>query len=217
MESRVAKLLLAVLLTLGSRVTARSLTPSVTCPTSGTSWIPHPLECSSFFQCSGNKTAPALLLRCPNGLHFSQNSDSQCQSPKESNCFPQIVATPLPTPKNTPQCPDSALHYVYLLPDPHHCAQFFRCFQGTAYHFRCPQSLRFDPVMEICHEHIADPECSLSNDRNVLLPHPTDCNAFYQCNWGKLYLHHCPQFLKFNHKTQVCDWKTNVDCNRCSL
>ncbi|CAH1637246.1 unnamed protein product [Spodoptera littoralis] len=45
-----------------------------------------------------------------------------------------------------------------------------------------------------------------------LLPHPTDCNAFYYCVWGDLVLRHCPANLHFNRTIQVCDWPWAAGC-----
>ncbi|KAJ8714654.1 hypothetical protein PYW07_002879 [Mythimna separata] len=45
-----------------------------------------------------------------------------------------------------------------------------------------------------------------------LLPHETDCNAFYYCVWGSLVETRCPATLHFNRDIQVCDWPRDAGC-----
>ncbi|CAH1637245.1 unnamed protein product [Spodoptera littoralis] len=54
--------------------------------------------------------------------------------------------------------------------------------------------------------------CPIDPSIHWLLPHPTDCSAFYHCVWGRLVLRHCPANLHFNAKIQICDWPSNASC-----
>jgi hypothetical protein len=198
--------------------TASTPSPAVSCPPSGPALIPHQLECSSFFLCNRNDRTPALLLRCPNRLHFSQASPATCEAPEEAFCTPLVTTTRLPTSNNPLVCPsdNNALNYVYLVRNPTNCSQFYRCHQGEAQLFECPSYWYFDPVYEIC-KLARVPSCPLANDELIILPHPTQCNAFYKCNWGNPVLFYCPGNLLFSNKSKVCDLPQNVDCNRCHL
>lgn len=192
------------------------LSPAVTCPMLETSLIPHQLECSFLFKCNQNDTIPSLLLRCPNKMHFSQSSPAVCERPEEALCTPSIT-TRLPLADNPPACPsDTALNYVYLLQNPTNCTQFYRCYQGEAQLFECPSYWYFDPLYEVCKPSRV-PECPPANDELILLPHPTNCKAFYKCDWGIPVLLYCPANLFFNNISKMCDWQQNVDCNRCHL
>jgi hypothetical protein len=197
--------------------TASEQPPTVTCPPLETNLIPHQFECSSFFQCNRNDTTPSLLLRCPNETHFSQASPTACQRPEEAPCTPLITVTRLSHSAESPICPsESALNYVYLVRNPVNCSQFFRCYQGVAQLFECPPYWYFDPLYEVC-KLARQPECPPGNDELILLPHPTNCSAFYKCNWGTPVLLYCPQGLFFNNISKVCDLPQNVDCNRCHI
>ncbi|XP_022901762.1 peritrophin-1-like [Onthophagus taurus] len=44
------------------------------------------------------------------------------------------------------------------------------------------------------------------------LRHETNCNQFYECNWGQKVLFNCPAGLYFNTKLNVCDYPDNVEC-----
>jgi hypothetical protein len=203
---------------LATFVTASTQPPAVTCPVSRPALIPHQFECSSFFLCNRNDTAPPLLLRCPGELHFSPASPTRCDDPERALCSPLIATRRLPTSNNPAVCPsdDSASSYVYLMRNPLNCTQFYRCHQGVAQLFECPSYWWFDPVFEVC-KLARKPSCPLTNDELIILPHPTHCNAFYICDWGNPVLHYCPANLLFSNVNKVCDFPQNVDCNRCDL
>lgn len=189
----------------------------MSCPLPGPALLPHQFECSSFFLCNRNDTIPPLLLRCPGELRFSQAS-ARCEDPEKVLCSRQITTTRLPASNNPTVCPsdDRAMNYVYLMPNPKNCSQFYRCYHGEVQLFECPSYWYFDPVFEVCNL-AREPSCPPRNDELIILPHPTQCNAFYKCNWGNPVLYHCPANLFFNTESKVCDFRQNVDCNRCHL
>jgi hypothetical protein len=197
---------------------ASTQSPAVSCPVPGPALIPHQFECSCFFLCNQNDTIPDLLLRCPHKLHYSQASPARCEDPEEVSCTPLITTKALTTSNSSPACPSdkSALNYVYLVPNPRNCSQFYKCHQGEAKLFECPSYWYFDPVFEVC-KLAREPSCPPINDELIILPHPTQCNAFYKCDWGKPVLYYCPGNLFFSNETKVCDLPQNVDCNRCHL
>ncbi|XP_050563751.1 integumentary mucin A.1-like [Spodoptera frugiperda] len=67
------------------------------------------------------------------------------------------------------------------------------------------------PPIEIPDEFLPN-GCPVNPRIHWLLPHETDCNAFYYCVWGELVLRHCPPTLHFNRKIQVCDWPWAAGC-----
>jgi len=207
---------LVVALLLEALGTASEQPPAVTCPVSEPALVPHQFECSFAFLCNENETTPALLLRCPHRMQYNQPSPSRCELPEGTSCTPLITTLKLPSSGSPPACPDSALSYVYLLQNKANCSQFFRCYQGEAQLFECPSYSYFDPVYEVC-KPAKKPQCPSTNDKPVYLPHPTNCNAFYECNWGNVVMLYCPEGLYFNNISNVCDYPQNVDCNRCHL
>uniref|UniRef100_A0A2H1VUP0 SFRICE_027214 n=1 Tax=Spodoptera frugiperda TaxID=7108 RepID=A0A2H1VUP0_SPOFR len=67
------------------------------------------------------------------------------------------------------------------------------------------------PPIEIPDEFLPN-GCPLNPRIHWLLPHQTDCNAFYSCVWGRLVMRNCPPTLHFNRKLQVCDWPWAAGC-----
>ncbi len=47
-----------------------------------------------------------------------------------------------------------------------------------------------------------------------MVPDPSDCAKFYQCNNGAGVEKSCPSGLNFNPKCSCCDWPANVDCGQ---
>ncbi|KAF2895990.1 hypothetical protein ILUMI_10190 [Ignelater luminosus] len=56
--------------------------------------------------------------------------------------------------------------------------------------------------------------CPSGNDpeRDVLLPHESDCTKFYKCSHGEKHEVSCADGLYFNPTKRVCDWPENVNC-----
>ncbi|XP_018399323.1 PREDICTED: peritrophin-1-like [Cyphomyrmex costatus] len=46
----------------------------------------------------------------------------------------------------------------------------------------------------------------------VLIPHPTNCNHYFVCDYGRPIVMKCPEGLHFNPEVQVCDYPFNVEC-----
>lgn len=49
-------------------------------------------------------------------------------------------------------------------------------------------------------------------ERDVLLPHESDCSKFYKCSHGQKHEVSCADDLYFNPSKKVCDWPENVNC-----
>jgi hypothetical protein len=47
----------------------------------------------------------------------------------------------------------------------------------------------------------------------VLIPHPSDCSAFFLCSNGVPVLQKCPSGLHFNANLGTCDWPHNAGCD----
>merc|ERR1711915_1072742 len=58
-----------------------------------------------------------------------------------------------------------------------------------------------------------DVVCHKSEDGYaVYVPHPTQCNLYYQCVGLTPILLHCPGELFFDPILNVCNWPNQVDC-----
>ncbi|XP_050563756.1 peritrophin-1-like [Spodoptera frugiperda] len=68
------------------------------------------------------------------------------------------------------------------------------------------------PPIEIPDEFLPN-GCPANPRIHWLLPHQTDCNAFYYCVWGGRVMRNCPPTLHFNRKLQVCDWPWAAGCS----
>ncbi|KAJ8954257.1 hypothetical protein NQ318_005853 [Aromia moschata] len=58
------------------------------------------------------------------------------------------------------------------------------------------------------------PEITDFYDEPRLLPHETNCNAYYRCSGGRKQLMMCPGVFQFDSKLSVCDWPRNVRCDK---
>lgn len=106
--------------------------------------------------------------------------------------------------------------------------KFYLCQQGQKILMDCPYRNKFgdrshfNPQLQTCEW--SDMRLLESYPNKKICPHPkkcernpdpTDknCRRFYQCDHGKQHKMQCRKGLRFNPKTQMCDFEDNVDCN----
>lgn len=139
----------------------------------GVQYLPHPTDCTKFFECSNGVPYP---FDCNPGLHFNQKLNI-CDWPHSARCegksdrFEENSAVEnqsssveeeveqindeddsdsneegKPTP-NDPMCPKEGHYY---LPNPENCNQFYECNEGSKFDRGCPPNLHFNPTLEVC-------------------------------------------------------------------
>lgn len=101
------------------------------------------------------------------------------------------------------------------------CRLFYECSNGVKHLLSCPQTLYFNIKINVCDypENVScrNQECpAVDGPFPVYLPHPTNCNLFYECSNGIKYLMSCPAQLHFNVALNVCDYPQNAGCKNSS-
>ncbi|XP_052824980.1 peritrophin-44-like [Octopus bimaculoides] len=117
-------------------------------------------------------------------------------------------------------------------PDARNCAQFINCFNSTSMGLqKCPEGLFFSttnftceyPENVVCGSRFTSPEYrhllkigeSCRNEGTRLIPNPTDCHRYYQCQGGLDTPKACSPDLVFSKKDQACvqQWEApDVKC-----
>ncbi|XP_063926736.1 cell surface glycoprotein 1-like isoform X2 [Zophobas morio] len=138
---------------------------------------------------------------------------------------------PIPT-----ECPAvDPLNYTVHLQHESDCTKFYKCDHGERVLFDCPDTLHFNPVLQVCdwpeqagctigqqstsapnpEPPNRDPECPWPDplDHTVHLPHEDDCTKFYKCDNGVKVEFQCNDGLHFNKELGVCDWAWNAGCD----
>ncbi|GFG34321.1 hypothetical protein Cfor_06726 [Coptotermes formosanus] len=92
-----------------------------------------------------------------------------------------------------------------LFPDPADCSAYYICnYNLQAARGTCPLSMHFDPVYQDCE--LGDCTTEYQCSGIGLFPHPTDCNAFYACNYkGEAAVEMCPLGTYFSPVYLDCE------------
>ena len=191
-----------------------------------------PNNCNGFIMCSNHLT---YFFDCPANLRYNRKTD-RCDWPRNVKCRPRPRPTPRPTrPPVTPSpstfC-ENRLNGTYV--DPNNCNGFIMCSNHLAYFFDCPADLRYNPKTERCDwpwnvqcgptprptRRPRPPKPSPSRfcrrRPNGNYVDPNNCNGFIMCSNHLTYFFDCPANLRYNRKTDRCDWPWNVKCRTVS-
>ncbi|CAH1800514.1 unnamed protein product, partial [Owenia fusiformis] len=103
---------------------------NVVCPSPFAN-VPHPTDCSSFYQCSNS--IPSLK-QCISGLHFSPTLNT-CDWPASAGCSAGVVVCPSPS--------------AYV-PHPTDCSSFYQCSDSIPSLEQCISGLHFSPTLNTC-------------------------------------------------------------------
>ncbi|KAL9704456.1 hypothetical protein quinque_007974 [Culex quinquefasciatus] len=173
--------------------------------------VPHP-DCGKFYKCALGK---ACEYNCPANLHFN----------------PILLTCDYP-------------HVACCSRDHSSCEKFYMCSGGEACEVDCPPGLHFNAQQSRCDYQdaaccdtsipcartnlevpmsscIPDVRCSLYENPfdPTHLPHPTNCNRFYKCSYGKACELPCPQGQHFSVAMNRCEFPEVACCDksiRCS-
>ncbi|EZA56553.1 peritrophin-1 [Ooceraea biroi] len=55
-------------------------------------------------------------------------------------------------------------------------------------------------------------EAPREGDEAILFPHPTNCNHYFVCDFGRPIVMKCPDDLHFNPDKKVCDFPWQAGC-----
>ncbi|CAO1435271.1 unnamed protein product, partial [Diamesa serratosioi] len=181
-------------------------------------YILSPDSCSQYYQCIDGV---AFLLSCPRGLYFSEIIQT-CDLPSNVNCPSTSPAPPGPT----VSCLN--VENFKFIASPASCSFYYQCIDDVPYLVSCPRGLYFNELIQTCdysgNVHCktisstprpppSTPNCENKPD-NILLSSPNSCSLYYQCFANVSYLVSCPRGLYFNELIQICDFPSNVDCEK---
>ncbi|XP_031560324.1 chondroitin proteoglycan 2-like isoform X2 [Actinia tenebrosa] len=195
---------------------------------------PNPFKCEGFIMCSNHLT---YFFDCPSILQYNPKTD-RCDWPRNVNCGPA------PRPTNTPRPPKpSPSNFCKNRPngnyvDPNNCNGFIMCSNHLTYFFHCPANLRYNVKTDRCDwprnvkcGPTPQPTGQPTKSRPTVTPSPStfcrnradgnyvdpnNCNGFIMCSNHRTYFFDCPANLRYNAKTDRCDWPRNVKCNSLS-
>ena len=156
--------------------------------------LPHESYCTMFYICDWGR---AVLLSCPDDLHFNRQSD-KCDWPWEAGCDSTQTTPPdWGVPSQTTSAPGGGVT------------------TSTGGGGSVPPVTTVSQEVTVTGQPPIDPRCPQQNDPNktVHLPHEYDCTLFYKCNWGRVELQNCPHNLHFNPISSVCDHPEQAGCN----
>ncbi|XP_031560317.1 chondroitin proteoglycan 2-like isoform X1 [Actinia tenebrosa] len=191
---------------------------------------PNPFKCEGFIMCSNHLT---YFFDCPSILQYNPKTD-RCDWPRNVNCGPA------PRPTNTPRPPKpSPSNFCKNRPngnyvDPNNCNGFIMCSNHLTYFFHCPANLRYNVKTDRCDwprnvkcGPTPQPTGQPTKSRPTVTPSPStfcrnradgnyvdpnNCNGFIMCSNHRTYFFDCPANLRYNAKTDRCDWPWNVKC-----
>lgn len=99
-----------------------------------------------------------------------------------------------------------------FLPSPQSCSSYILCLDGEAHIDECENNLHFDAHSESC-GNPAFVDCTQCGRIGfVKLPHPSECDKYYECTFGRRQLRTCPTGLLFDRTVGSCNREDNVWC-----
>ncbi|XP_011179341.1 peritrophin-48 [Zeugodacus cucurbitae] len=98
------------------------------------------------------------------------------------------------------------------------CSTYYSCYNGIATLQNCASGTYFDKNAQSCTSQApaycvssASNPCGGHAD-NSFVSKPGSCNSYYFCNSTGAYAGDCPSNLVFNPTKQMCDYKSNYNC-----
>uniref|UniRef100_A0A1B0CW70 Putative peritrophin-1 n=1 Tax=Lutzomyia longipalpis TaxID=7200 RepID=A0A1B0CW70_LUTLO len=153
---------------------------------------PSPRSCNDFIMCT--ESGVPMRGTCGDNYHFKAISPGVrvCTYPEESGCD-----------LSGRECKPEDFWEERV---PMTCNQYVRCFHGEITIRQCEKTLHWDSVRQQCtFNFLSDcPYIVCSEDAfpgyNEVIPHPTDCSAFFLCDNGKPTLQNCGSGTVFMSK-----------------
>ncbi|XP_076629427.1 uncharacterized protein LOC143345828 isoform X2 [Colletes latitarsis] len=208
------------------------------CPVNVTGMLAHPSDCLKYLQCNNGETfirnCPPGTVFNPaiNGCDMPFNVIG-CEDVFKKN-RPAPLANHERQPEIVVECPLAS----GLFPHPNTCRKFVRCVSGISYIVDCGPGRGFDPRMSVCNlipnvvacredldkadtfekviptpfnnQRQTEVKVKCPSGYSGLLPHPSDCTKFLQCEKGGTFIMNCAPATVFNPAIRVCDWPYKV-------
>jgi hypothetical protein len=184
----------------------------------------HERNCDMYYKCENGTLREGI---CPDGLVFDdkQPPDTiRCDLPFDIDCTYRSALQP---PLSSEHCP--RLYGLYAHETD--CGRFWKCVEGHAFGFYCPEGLAYNEYRAHCDwpdqvencesESVLGFRCPQPTDRELQeygdprYPYPGDCRKHYVCiltpdGSRQPRLLACDPGLVFNPQTSSCDDPENV-------
>ncbi|XP_062414193.1 chondroitin proteoglycan 1-like [Pungitius pungitius] len=189
--------------------------------------FPNPADPHSFYNCDWGK---GTLQYCPVNLVYN-HAIKACDYPPNKYPVNHHNVKPTPTKKiyttrTTTKSPKNPCYGGQNgpYPNPANPHSFFNCDWGHVYLQYCPLDLVYNHAIKACDyknhpygghattgpttttQTTKSPTIYHCYGQNGLYPNPADPHSFYNCDWGKGTLQHCPGNLVYKHSIRACDY-----------
>ncbi|XP_055627817.1 uncharacterized protein LOC129769517 [Toxorhynchites rutilus septentrionalis] len=164
---------------------------------------PHPDFCDLYITCDRGQSN---VHSCPVG-EILRPDMQVCVPGNSNNCTYTSVEG---------MCDGRQGPVVY--PHPQRCDQYVRCEQDDLYVNTCPPDTIVQPVTLQCVPGIQE-TCTFFDDLclaqpNAIIPHPSRCDRFIECQSGRASISACPEGHVFVNSTSSCVPGNTVTCTR---
>ncbi|XP_013772502.2 protein obstructor-E-like [Limulus polyphemus] len=191
-------------------------------------FFPHERQCDRYYLCREGEISEGL---CPDGLAFNDQVSQfnpRCDYIQDVDCSTRPDLQPA-------QPSDHCARQWGDYPHETDCGKFWRCVEGFAYEFTCPEGLAYSPSIRTCNwpDMVAEcdseaflgfqcPEPTPEEIRlfgNPRYPHSSDCKKLFVCvvdNNDTIGTRRVPRLLScdeglvFNPFLSLCDIPANV-------
>uniref|UniRef100_A0A182NDG7 Chitin-binding type-2 domain-containing protein n=1 Tax=Anopheles dirus TaxID=7168 RepID=A0A182NDG7_9DIPT len=166
--------------------------------------VAYPGECEQYVVCENQqyiRTEP-----CPAGLHFNPTL-SVCDSPDHAECLEFV-------------CQHNPDGIQLVLESLNSCKKYFICVGNMTVERLCAPGTVYDPVNGWCViDDVENPcererpppppesvvvQCAEESELKKI-PHPTECDVYYRCLNGRLWVRQCPAGLLFDSVREQCN------------
>jgi len=199
-------------------------------------YVPHPTECNLYYECVG---LTPVLLSCPGDLFFDP-ALNVCNWPDQVDCHPKTEA-PETTTTTTEKESTTAEEETTTAEEETTTAEeeTTTTEKETTTAEEETTTVKEETTTVVTETTTGEVETTTAAVVNknettkrekgdfpdfdvvcyespdglaVYVPHPTQCNLYYQCVGLTPFLLHCPDELFFDPSLNVCNWPNQVDC-----
>uniref|UniRef100_A0AAG5DRF3 Chitin-binding type-2 domain-containing protein n=1 Tax=Anopheles atroparvus TaxID=41427 RepID=A0AAG5DRF3_ANOAO len=173
--------------------------------------LAFPEDCNRFVVCRNRDLVSVET--CPAALHFNPTL-SVCDSPDHAECLEYV-------------CQNNPEGQLLELPSLNSCQLHFLCVGNTTIKRRCAPGTVFVAENGWCEPENVDNPCQrvrpppppasvieeCREDRELAkIPHPEECDVYYRCLNGRLFVRQCAPGLFFDSYRGQCNLEEFVSC-----
>lgn len=100
-----------------------------------------------------------------------------------------------------------------FMPSPQACSKYILCLNGESHIGECDNGMHFDAGRQACGE-ASFIDCTQCGPVGLVnLPHPDDCQRYFECRFGQRKERSCPEGHAFDRTVGACNRAENVICD----